>query len=132
MKFHHIGIIAREIEAGKHYLETLLGNMEWSSRSMDPLQKVEVLFGIDHSNIRYEIVAPTCGDSPVWKSLEDRKNILNHVAYLVEDLSKEMQRLRKLGHIPLGPPLPAVAFQGALIQFFLNPLGSIVELIGNS
>ena len=129
MRFHHLGIIVRDMSEGERYLESLLSTLEWSKIFKDPIQQVEVRFGLDHSGIQYELIVPTQESSPVWSTLQSRKNILNHVAYIVENLPVTAEKLRNSSHIPLGPPQPAVAFMESPIQFFLNPLGFVVELI---
>jgi methylmalonyl-CoA/ethylmalonyl-CoA epimerase len=131
MRFHHLGILARTTAAGRRHLEDLLGPLEWTTPIEDPIQQVEVLFAVDASGLRWELVVPLLESSPVSVSLQSRKNILNHIAYTVASIDSEGQRLRERGHLPLGPAQPAAAFGGARIQFHLNPLGFIVELIEN-
>lgn len=61
--------------------------------------------------------------------LKTRRNVINHLAYRVSNLQESAERLRTQRHLPLGPSQPAIAFGGAHVQFFLSPLGHIVELI---
>jgi methylmalonyl-CoA/ethylmalonyl-CoA epimerase len=96
---------------------------------VDPIQKVTVQFGQDDSGLRFELVVPLDASSPVSGCLASRKNVLNHLAYQVTDLDAQAQRLRGLGCIPVTMPAPAVAFDGARIQFHLSPMSFIVELI---
>lgn len=129
MRFHHIGIVCAKLSAGKDRLDEILGPLKWSDAFDDPIQRVSVQFGTDNSGICYELIAPTDERSPVNEALRQGKNILNHVAYTVSSVAEEAERLRQRGCLPLGPAQPAVAFDGARIQFFITPLRSILELI---
>ena len=93
------------------------------------MQEVCVQFGKDSSGIQYELIAPLTDSSPVATSLRQGKNILNHVAYLVPSLDEHATKLREVGCLPVDPPKPAVAFEGARIQFFFSPLRYLLELI---
>ena len=129
MQFHHLGIVAASAETGKRHLENLLGPLSWTPPIEDPLQQVSVSFATDVSGVRYEVIVPLAETSPIMATLRSKKNILNHVAYRTGDFEGDQRRLRAAGHMPLGSALPATAFAGMRIQFHLNPLGFIVELI---
>lgn len=51
------------------------------------------------------------------------------IAYRVEALEPQVNRLRELYFHPLGTPKPAVAYEGRNIQFLMSPLNFIVERI---
>lgn len=129
MQFHHLGIVCRDLADGRKRLDALLGGLEWSPVYQDDIQNVFVQFGIDASNIRYELIVPQNERSPVSTVLQQGKNILNHTAYLVPSLEAAAVRLREQSCLPIGPAQPAVAFNGALIQFFVCPLRFVIELI---
>ena len=61
--------------------------------------------------------------------LSSGKNILNHIAYRVEELDFSLSTLRNKNCFPLSEATPAIAFQGAKVIFLLTPLGIIIELI---
>jgi methylmalonyl-CoA/ethylmalonyl-CoA epimerase len=129
MKFDHIGVAAVSIEAGRRVLHGTLEIVEWTQEFADPVNGVFVQFGRDASGVCYEIVAPLGEDSPIQAALRSRSRILNHVAYLVDDLDAQAGRLTATGCVPAARPSPAIAYGGARIQFFVNRLGFIVELI---
>lgn len=95
----------------------------------DPTNGVYVQFGRDTSGICYELVAPLGDDSPVAGALRARHNILNHVAYLIDDLSAGSAQMRRAGAVPVAPARPAVAYGGQRVQFFVSPLKMIIELV---
>lgn len=129
MIFDHLGVVVASLEAGRSHLEQLLGVQDWSASVEDPLQRVLVQFGWDASGVCYELIAPAGEEGPLREALRTGKNILNHVAYRVPDLEAAMDRARSLGSMPLGPPRPAVAFQGRRVVFLLTRLRMILELI---
>jgi methylmalonyl-CoA/ethylmalonyl-CoA epimerase len=56
-------------------------------------------------------------------------NILNHVAYLTDDLDRDAAMLQEKGAVMAGPPKPAVAYGGARVQFWITSQRFMVELI---
>ena len=131
MKFDHIGIFVKKIEIGRDILESLLPIVRQSEVHNDPGMGIQVQFLYDEDNICYEIVAPNGENNPVDPILNSRRNILNHIAYRVDDFEGELNRMRASGCLPLGQPQPALAFNGACVAFFLSPLNFIIELIEN-
>lgn len=129
MKFDHIGVFVSTIDLGRKYLESILHITNWTDAIEDPIQKVIVQFGIDKSGIRYEIIAP-CGEgNPVQPLLLQSKNILNHVAYNVENIDIEIKRLQRERCILISGPSPAIAFNNNKIAFLYTPLRFVLELI---
>jgi methylmalonyl-CoA/ethylmalonyl-CoA epimerase len=102
---------------------------EWTEEFRDPVNDVWVQFGRCGSGICYELVAPLSDKSPVSRALSLRINVVNHVAYLVEDLDRQAQRLAATAFHPTAPPRPAIAYGGSRIQFFVSASGMIFELI---
>lgn len=129
MTFDHIGIVTEDLKSGRSALASIFDIVGWSDEFRDPVNCVFVQFCRDSSGICYELIAPLGDHSPVSTALRTRRNILNHVAYLVPDLSAARDRLRDAGAIPTADPNPAVAYGGKQIQFFLTPMQFIVELI---
>ena len=129
MQFDHIGLVVPDLASGVAYCRDVLGLSRFSTAVEDPLQRVWVQFVHDEHGLCYELVAPAGEDSPVTQVIKTRRNVINHLTYRVHSLQEGATRLREQRHLPLGPSQPAVAFGGAHVQFFLSPLGHIVELI---
>ena len=129
MIFDHIGIIVSELELGKKFISNVLPISRFSSPIKDINLGVSVQFCFDSSNICYELVAPYGNDSPISLSLLSNKNIINHVAYKVDDFETACEKLRNQECMPLGEPKPAKAFNGNLVIFYLTPLRFILEII---
>lgn len=129
LNFHHIGIFVENLEEGQEILKNLIPIKIITPSVSDNILKVRVQFCIDTSNIRYELVSPFGENNPVVGILKSGKNILNHVAYVVKNVNKEMIRLRKQGCLPLDEPKPAIIFNGKKVVFLLTPMRFIIELI---
>ena len=129
MRFHHIGLVCKDLATGEARLEEIFGPLKWSTAYKDEIQRVWVQFGVGDSGVRYEIVAPLNDRAPVNEALRQGKNILNHVAYTVRSIAEQSELLRRHGCMPLGVAQPAAAFGGANIQFFITSLRFILELI---
>lgn len=129
MIFDHLGVVVPDLAQGRAMLEGALKVREWTVEFDDPVNDVFVQFGRCAGGICYETVAPRSADSPVRNALKRGVNILNHIAYRVDDLAAEGARLRREGFRPIGEPRPAVAYDHRLIQFFVSPHLLLVELI---
>ena len=127
-RFDHVGVVVRSLERGRSNL-VVVGVSEWTEPLRDPINGVLLQFGRDRSGLVYELLEPIDEESPVYGALAGRKNILNHVAYRVQDLEAASREMRAARCAPTSEPRPAIAFGGNLIQFFVTPLNMVVELI---
>lgn len=127
--FDHIGVVVKTLEKGRRSLQQTLGIREWTVELEDPVNGVHVTFGRDPCGVVYELLAPLDAQSPVQGALQARKNLLNHVAYLVPNLGEAAALMRAAGCAPTAEPKRAVAYGNRMIQFFVTPLNVIVELI---
>lgn len=129
MIFDHVGLFVQDIDEGKRKLNAILPVRSWGAVFDDDVLNVRVCFGKDASGMRYELVAPLGFPNPVSGALENRRNILNHIAYRVPDIAAATVALRAQHAIPIGPAKPALAFGGAPVMFFMSSLSFIIELI---
>jgi len=129
MRFDHIGIFVGDLEGARAKIESVLPVHTWGSVFDDRGLNVRVCFGEDDAGLRYELVAPLGSPNPVSGVLKSERNILNHVAYRVDDLDLAAAAFRATGAVPTGPAKPALAFAGARVMFFLTNLGFMIELI---
>jgi methylmalonyl-CoA/ethylmalonyl-CoA epimerase len=127
--FDHIGIIVGEIDAGSATLDGMLGKLAWTSPVHDAGLGVSVRFARDQSGLVYELIAPFGERSPIARTLKSKANLLNHIAYRTHSIERGAAHLRMQRALPVSRPAPACAFGGANVQFFMTPLGFIIELI---
>jgi methylmalonyl-CoA/ethylmalonyl-CoA epimerase len=129
LQFDHIGLVVSSLSGGRQHLSLAFHIVEWTAEFADTNNGVFVQFGRDPSGVCYELIAPLDEQSPIAHTLRRGDRILNHVAYLVENLEVEVSRLSQLSFDPIGQPKPAIAYDHRRIQFFRSPLRFIVELI---
>ena len=127
--FDHIGVVTGDIDAAAQTLAEALGPCGFSHRFDDEALGVSVRFVKDRSGLVYEMISPLGEKSPVARTLASKASLLNQVAYRTEALDTSARALRAGRCLPVSRPAPAKAFGGALVQFFWNPLGFVVELI---
>lgn len=129
MKFDHIGLVTNDIREGRDFLSSAFGVCSWSKEFNDPGIRVTVQFGISESGPCFELISPLGVESPVSAALKSGKNILNHIAYLVDDLDDAALNMRAHGCLPVSEAQPAVAYNRSRVQFFISPLKFMIELI---
>ena len=130
LKLDHLGLIVPDLSTGRDFLTTALGITRWTPITDDPILHVSVQFGTDSGGqLTYELISPFGDASPIANALRTGKHILNHLAYLTSDLEASGNHLRASGCVPTGDPLPALAYEGRRIQFWMSPLRFVIELI---
>jgi methylmalonyl-CoA/ethylmalonyl-CoA epimerase len=129
VKFDHIGVVVADMSEGRRLLSAMFRIEGWTEVFDDAEIGVYVQFGIGTDGPCYELIAPRSEDSPVSRTLKAMKNILNHVAYLVDDLDSTAGELRARGCVPVADPQPAAAYDGNRVQFFMSPLRFMIEII---
>lgn len=129
LMFDHIGIVASDTGEACRQFGATIGAVEISDRFDDVSLGVSVQFIRDRAGIVYEMISPLGEKSPVAAALATKSNFLNQIAYRTGSIADAAVELRRLGNFPLGPAKPALAFDGALVQFFFCPLGFVIELV---
>jgi methylmalonyl-CoA/ethylmalonyl-CoA epimerase len=124
----HVGIAVDDLGAAvDHYRRTL--GLEPSHRERVESQGVdEVLLPIGDSFV--QLLGALGPDTPVGRFLERRGPGVHHVAYRVDDVAAELDRLRAEG-VPLVDEAPRPGSRGTLVAF-VHPSGMggvLVELV---
>lgn len=129
MQFDHLGLVVKSVAKGRKVLSGMLRIQEWTEEFRDPVNGVLLQFGRDPAGVAYELLEPLDESSPVYPALANGKAILNHVAYLVDDLGEAGEHMRRSGCAPTSKPKPAIAYGGRDVQFFVSSLRFVIELI---
>jgi methylmalonyl-CoA/ethylmalonyl-CoA epimerase len=129
MKFDHVGVTTADLETGRTLMERAVGVRAWTQPFEDVVNDVWVQFGEDASGICYELVAPLSERSPIRQALSKKINVLNHVAYLVDDLAARERIIIAAGFVPVAPARPAIAYGNRPIQFFVSRSRLLIEFI---
>lgn len=129
LSFDHIGIVVADIEMGLTQLRNCIPLIARTVVFDDAVLGVSVCFVKDRTGVVFELISPFGTASPITSVLKKKVNQLNQIAYRCDDISEAGRLLREADALPLGNPKPAVAFGGALVQFFYSRLGFVIEII---
>lgn len=129
MNIDHVGVAVASLEDGIAFYEKL--GLKVAHREDVPTQKVRVAF-LQAGEAAVELLEPTSDEGAIAKFLKTKGPGLHHVAFHVEKVGENMERLKALGL----PPLEASPRPGARGHHvcFLHPKhanGVLVELVGN-
>lgn len=98
-KIEHIGIAVSNLEAAGRLYETLLNS---------PIYKVEEVLSehvktafIKSGPNKIELLEPTTDDSPIAKFIAKKGEGVHHIAFEVDDIKAEMERLKAEGFVLL-------------------------------
>ena len=126
-KIEHIGIAVKNIsEANKTY-EKLLGYEHYKTENVDREGVTTSFFSCGESKI--ELLEATNSDSPIAKFIEKRGEGIHHIAFSVDNIKQEVERLKKEGFTILNEE-PKKGADNKLVVF-LHPKsanGVLIEL----
>lgn len=129
MKLHHVGIVVKSIEESVPRYCQFFGLRPITELITDDKQRVNVQFLATESGAtNVELIEPLPGKSPVRLALE-KGGGLNHLCFEVEDVGECMRQAESDGVICVCPPVPAAAFGGRRIAFFLYRGIGLVEFV---
>lgn len=96
-KIEHIGIAVNDIEASIKTFEVLLGTECYKTEIVESEFVKTAFFQLGESKI--ELLQASNPDSAIAKFLDKKGQGIHHIAFDVEDISKEIDRLTKEGFI---------------------------------
>tara|TARA_B100000508_G_scaffold141097_1_gene147111 strand:+ start:223653 stop:224057 length:405 start_codon:yes stop_codon:yes gene_type:complete len=126
-KIEHIGIAVRNLEEAIPTYEKMLNTSCYKIEEVESEGVKTAFFKIGESKI--ELLEASKSDSPIAKYIEKRGAGMHHIAYDVEDIHSEIERLEKEG-FQLIQSSPKNGADNKLIAF-LHPkstAGTLVEL----
>ena len=126
-QLHHVGVAVADIAAALPFYKQAFGLALVSGPFADPIQKVTVCFVGSHPCL-IELIQPLGGDSPINRTLAQGLGAY-HLCYEVADLGNTLLSLRAQKCVPVGDPVPAVAFGGRRIAWMMTPTKQLVELL---
>ena len=94
-KIEHIGIAVQDIEASNKVFAKIFGKENYKSEIVVSEGVVTSFFQVGENKL--ELVSATKLDSPIAKYLEKNREGMHHIAFDVEDIEKEMIRLKNEG-----------------------------------
>ena len=126
-KIEHIGIAVKNMEEANATYRALLDVEPYKSEEVASEGVITSFFQVGDSKI--ELLAATNNDSPVAKFLEKRGEGIHHIAFDVEDIVAEIERLEEKGFVLINK-VPKMGADNKLVAF-LHPKSSngvLVEL----
>lgn len=127
MKFHHIGMAVKSIDATAAIYED--GGYRMSDIVFDPIQNVDICWMTKEDAPIVELLAPVNDESPVNKTLEKVGVSPYHCCYVVENIEAAVKELRAQKYVMVSKPAEAVAFCGSRVCFLFNKNVGLIELV---
>ena len=98
-KIEHIGIAVKDISEANKVYESLLGYKHYKTENVESEGVKTSFFKCGESKI--ELLEATKKDSPIATFIEKKGEGIHHIAFAVDDIKKEVERLKKEGFIVL-------------------------------
>jgi len=95
IRLEHIGIAVKNLEDSNELFEQLLGRTHYKVEEVASEHVKTAFFKVGESKL--ELLEATAPESAIAKYVEKRGEGLHHVAFEVEDIEAEMERLKKEG-----------------------------------
>jgi len=126
-KLEHIGIAVRDLEEANKVFSKLLGKPHYKIEEVES-EGVRTSF-FEIGGIKIELLEATRPDSPIAKFIEKRGEGIHHLAFDVNNLSKQVNLSEENGFQPIGEASKKGA-DSKMIRF-LHPkqtMGVLIEL----
>ena len=126
-KIEHIGIAVKNLEEANKTYQAILGVASYKTEKVESEGVDTSFFKVGDSKI--ELLAATNPESPIAKFLEKRGEGIHHLAFNVEDIQSEIERLKGEGFVLLND-FPKSGADNKLVAF-MHPKsanGVLVEL----
>ncbi len=126
-KIEHIGIAVKNIEESNILFEKLLGVPSYKSEEVESEGVLTSFFKTGTNKI--ELLMATNTESPIAKFLEKKGEGIHHIAFDVDDIEAEIQRLKNEGFVLINE-VPKKGADNKLVVFLhpKNTNGVLVEL----
>ena len=129
LTLHHVGIVVEDLGAAEAHYQAL--GFTGGERISVPEQAIEAIVYPAGENRWLELISPTDAEGPIAKFMGKRGEGTHHVAYQVDDIVAELDRLRQAGVRLIDQSPRAGAHAGWQIAF-IHPEstnGVLVELV---
>ena len=126
-KIEHIGIAVKDLEVSNKVFAKLFGVSHYKTESVES-EGVNTSFFKSGPN-KIELLEATNSDSPIAKFIEKKGEGVHHIAFAVDDIEAEIERLTKEGFTVLNKT-PKKGADNKLVAF-LHPKstnGVLIEL----
>ena len=94
-KIEHIGIAVKDLKKSEELFEKLLGDKPYKTEEVKSEGVTTSFFKV--SDQKVELLHATSEESPISKFIEKRKEGIHHLAFHVDSIKNEVERLKGLG-----------------------------------
>ncbi len=126
-KIEHIGIAVKDIETSNKVFEKLFGTAHYKTESVESEGVKTSFFKVGTNKV--ELLEATNENSPIAKFIAKKGEGIHHIAFDVDDIEKEMERLKAEGFVLINEQ-PKKGADNKLVAF-LHPKstnGVLIEL----
>lgn len=95
LRLEHIGIAVKDLETSKDLFTRLLGQSAYKEEEVASEYVITAFFHTGEAKV--ELLEATAPESAIAKYIEKKGEGLHHVAFEVDDIYAEMERLRNEG-----------------------------------
>lgn len=126
-KIEHVGIAVTDLQVARSIYEKLLNSPVYKVEDV-PAEGVKTAF-IQNGPNKIELLEATSTDSPIAKFITKKGEGIHHIAFDVDDIRSEMQRLKNEGFILLNDE-PKLGADNKLVCFVhpKSAAGVLIEL----
>ena len=127
MKIEHLGIAIKSLETSDNLFAKLLGKSNYKQESVEREGVTTSFYQLGESKI--ELLEATNPESPIAKFIDKKGEGIHHIAFAVDDIRAEVERLKAEGFIFISEE-PKDGADNKLVVF-LHPKstnGVLVEL----
>lgn len=96
-KIEHLGIAIKSLETSDHLFAKLLGTQPYKQEAVEREGVKTSFFKIGESKI--ELLEATNPESPIAKFIDKKGEGIHHIAFAVEDIKAEVERLKGEGFV---------------------------------
>lgn len=126
-KIEHIGIAVKSLKESNELFGKLFGKAAYKQETVESEGVTTSFFEVGPNKI--ELLEATNPESPIAKFIEKKGEGIHHIAFEVDDLEKEVQRLKSEGFVVLNETPKKGADHKKVV--FLHPKstnGVLIEL----
>jgi methylmalonyl-CoA/ethylmalonyl-CoA epimerase len=124
-KIEHIGIAVKDLANSNQLFEKLLGTASYKTEEVASEGVITSFFQTGSNKI--ELLVATNPESPIAKFIDKKGEGIHHIAFEVDDILSEMERLKNEGFVLINE-IPKKGADNKLVAF-LHPKGTNGVLI---
>ena len=101
-RIEHLGIAVKDLEAAEKIFTDVLGTQPYKREEVEDENVITSFFQTGESKV--ELLQSTSDEGPIARHISKRGEGLHHVAFHVDDLEGEIERLEKEGYRCISGP----------------------------